>query len=377
MKQKETLKPEKRHFKKRCLRSSLSRVFSAVMVGCFTTTSLVYPAPEDFQANHAKQLLPRSNFDSPNRVGFEKAVVRARLYRRQAPDPLERSPGIVRRLLSFFPFSFRWLLIHAPILLIQTVLGSSRDKRIDSVLSQKVSRLVNPEANPLTVYYPGAGDDVQCPITATDASRYVFLDLGLGLLGLDIFEEVRRKLVAAGASDLSMKQRDTDTDVFTFMLKGKGADGKLRSCELIYYKNKNAQSFLPPELADGYDVLFAKYSDLSLRLIGAADHQLMRLPLSKLRPGGRAVMVEGYSEGFDPLSLKMLGLGQILASFSVAPFDVSLFLKMIGVRIIVARKGAEDIAPAVPGFGSVFPAVPAPVAVEPAQRFSDAIAQAA
>ena len=167
---------------------------------------------------------------------------------------------------------------------------------------------INPDGSrDITVYYPGAGFDVLGPLAATDASRYVFVDLSRQFMGdtngLDNFTAIEKQLRGVGAVDLNMDLSDASRAVFTFGLPA--TDGRIKNREIIYYVNKDAASFVPPEVtsdsldgASGYDVLYVSYSPF----LGG---DLFKKVVSNLRPGGHVVMNSGgrgETRHFDSVS---------------------------------------------------------------------------
>ncbi|HNV86451.1 MAG TPA: methyltransferase domain-containing protein, partial [Candidatus Omnitrophota bacterium] len=172
----------------------------------------------------------------------------------------------------------------------QDVLAIVR-KHLESVLP-----VVNPAGKDLTVYVPAAGFNFVKVLSATDATRFVYLDLSRDFMKqgrTDVFKAVIFQIQAMAAAlnlDPKIKIDPASLEVIQSGKEGKitvhfelpGADGRVRARTLIYYSGKDAGKFIPGEIKkDGYDVLWLDPEQFFL-----SWKRTQKELLERIRPGG-------------------------------------------------------------------------------------------
>ncbi len=120
-------------------------------------------------------------------------------------------------------------------------------------LEKQIVDVVNPYRQDLVVYYAGPAFDIVNPLEKTQGSRFVFVDVWDPAYG-SIDEQLQRiqQDIKCKVGEVQKFQRISDNLAVILF------DYHSRGREIIYHLKRNALTFTPPELLNGYDIYFSK-----------------------------------------------------------------------------------------------------------------------
>lgn len=121
-------------------------------------------------------------------------------------------------------------------------------------IETKIREIVNPNGRDVAVYYPGSAYDILTPLHATDASRFIFVDMVDPAYGTKERQIVRIESAIKKAGGNIKHIRDKN-DITRIEFRYSG-----RKRNLTYYFYRDAETFVPRKLCYGYDIYFSKYA---------------------------------------------------------------------------------------------------------------------